>query len=189
MSLKALIKNQTIKIDDHKWGSREIKTWDDPAIDVHIDKSTNFPYNGEQQNIRIRVPINSARDIKIENKNKNKINDIPAPLKKEIKKALGDKRIRESFLKDVIRSVDNFKSELSDIEKAQNALNRIAKHLDLEWTNQAISDYAKDALNRYAQFYNDAQGDEYFLELSREGFKAGQNNGFGEYDKRGIKTI
>ena len=46
MSIKKLIDNQTIIIDDHKRGSGEIKNWYDLANDVHIDKLTNFRIEG-----------------------------------------------------------------------------------------------------------------------------------------------
>ena len=42
MSLQALLNNQTIEIDDHKRGAREIKNWDDPNADIHIDKKTKY---------------------------------------------------------------------------------------------------------------------------------------------------
>ena len=86
MGLKRLIEDQTIIIDDHIRGNRELKNWDDPSVDVHIDKSTNSKINGEWQRVRIRVPINSNRPIKVENK-KGKLEEIPRRLKKEIKDA------------------------------------------------------------------------------------------------------
>lgn len=64
MSLKGLIDKQTIIIDDHKRGIGEIKNWDAPSSDVHIDKLTNFPIKGKRQKVRIRIPINSERPIK-----------------------------------------------------------------------------------------------------------------------------
>ena len=48
MSLKSLIENQSIKIDDHKWGNREIKDWDNKQFEVHIDKTTFYPINGKK---------------------------------------------------------------------------------------------------------------------------------------------
>ena len=54
MALKELIENQTIKIDDHKRGNREIKNWDNARSDIHIDKTTNFPLNGKRQKVRIK---------------------------------------------------------------------------------------------------------------------------------------
>jgi hypothetical protein len=67
MSLRKLIEGQKIIIDDHKRGSGEIKDWDNPANDIHIDKTTNFKVDGTRQALRIRVPINSERPIKIQN--------------------------------------------------------------------------------------------------------------------------
>lgn len=51
MALNGLIKKQTIIIDDHKRGSQEVKNWDDPSSDIHIDKTTNFPLDGKRQKL------------------------------------------------------------------------------------------------------------------------------------------
>ena len=51
MALNGLIKKQTIIIDDHKRGSQEVKNWDDPSSDIHIDKTTNFPLDGKRQKV------------------------------------------------------------------------------------------------------------------------------------------
>ena len=37
MSLINLIKDQVIKIDDHNWGNKEIKSFDGYNKDVHLD--------------------------------------------------------------------------------------------------------------------------------------------------------
>ena len=92
MALKELIENQTIKIDDHKRGNREIKNWDNARSDIHIDKTTNFPLNGKRQKVRIKIPINSDRPISIENERHQEVNEIPNRLKREIQQALENKQ-------------------------------------------------------------------------------------------------
>lgn len=59
MSLKPLIHNQSLIIDDHKWGAKEEKNWDKSSTDVHIDKKTKYPIGGKKQDVRILIPINS----------------------------------------------------------------------------------------------------------------------------------
>ena len=98
MALDGLIKKQTIIIDDHKRGSQEVKNWDDPSCDIHIDKTTNFPLNGKIQKVRIRIPINSDRSITIENEKRQEVNKVPRKLYREINKALEDKQIRNNFI-------------------------------------------------------------------------------------------
>ena len=73
MSLRSLIKKQIVTIDDHKRGCQEIKNWDDPNFDVHIDKVTQYTINGEKTAVRIKIPINSDRSITIVNKRRNNI--------------------------------------------------------------------------------------------------------------------
>ena len=63
MSLQALLNNQTIEIDDHKRGAREIKNWDDPSIDIHIEKTTKYKIKGVLQDIIIKISINNQRPI------------------------------------------------------------------------------------------------------------------------------
>lgn len=42
MAIKALIKNQTIMIDDHHWGSGEVKNWDDGSKEFILIKKLNI---------------------------------------------------------------------------------------------------------------------------------------------------
>ena len=97
MALNGLIKKQTIIIDDHKRGSQEVKNWDDPSSDIHIDKTTNFPLDGKRQKVRIRIPINSDRPIIIENGKRLELNEIPKKLYWENRKALPPPQIRIFF--------------------------------------------------------------------------------------------
>ncbi len=69
MSLKPLIKNQSLIIDDHSQGNREINDWDNKNKDVHIHKNTRTKIEGKKSNLTIKIPINSGRKISISNKN------------------------------------------------------------------------------------------------------------------------
>ncbi|MDH7462592.1 hypothetical protein QEG73_14945 [Chitinophagaceae bacterium 26-R-25] len=176
MSLTNLIRDQIIIIDDHKRGNRESKHFDNTQNDVHIDKETNYPIDGKRQKIKIRIPINSERPIKIESNRKSI--SIPRKLKKEITEAFENKDIRQRFIGDVLETLANFDSILSSEEKAQSVLSRLSKHFDLNWDNETISKYKDEILQAYTQFYIDKSGRKYFLKLDREQIVIGENSGY-----------
>ncbi|MEI7489411.1 MAG: hypothetical protein WCJ72_18750 [Chryseobacterium sp.] len=177
MALKNLIQNQTIIIDDHKRGAREIKNWDDSSNDIHIDKITNYPLSGERQRLRLKIPINSKRSIKIENA-KGKNIEIPKKLEKEIKAAFSDENIRNNFIKDLIDILRNYSSILSNEEKAHNALANLAENFGLNWTKEKIANYIESALKNYTEVYNDKEGNEFFFKIGEKQIEIGQNNGY-----------
>ena len=177
MALKNLIKNQTIRIDDHKRGCREIKEWD-TSSDIHLDKTTNFPLNGKIQKVRIKIPINSDQPIKIVAKKEQKnIEVIPNNLLKEIKEALEDKEIRDRFILDVMDVLNNFDTALSNEERAKSVLTRISKHFDLNWPTDTIKIYAKEALLEYTLVYQKNSNEEYFAKLDKDKIEIGQYSG------------
>ena len=167
MSLKPLIQNQTLKIDDHNWGAREYKKWDLSNKDVHIDKSTKRPVNGKKQNVRIRIPINSDRPLKIENQRGNIMDDVPRSLKKEITSAFEDKTIREEFINDLVDVLKNYDSILDNLGKVSEALKKISKHFDLDWTDQNIQGHIEGYLDKYTQVYRDDKGEQFFITVDR----------------------
>lgn len=183
MALKELIKNQTIIIDDHKRGIGEVKNWDDKSVDVHIDKTTNFPWNGKRQNIRIKIPINSDRPIKIENARKKELYDIPSKLKREIQKAFENKQKRELFINDIVENIKSFDTILSSEEVVQQVLNNISKHFELKWTEDKISIFTNGVLAQYSQSYTDNDGKEYFISVDTQTIKIGENNGYAKQRK------
>jgi len=164
LSLKPLIKNQRIRIDDHKRGNREIKDWDDPSIDIHIDKSTKIKIEGRFQYIDIKVPINTDREIEIKS-NWGKI-DIPKSLEKEIHNAFSIQKTRDDFITDLVKVLKNFSSFYSDQERALMALKMISKHFDLNWSDAIQKNYYEDALRgRYIKEILDEDGRIYRLLL------------------------
>jgi len=171
MSLKPLIKNQTLIIDDHKRGAREQKNWDSNTSDIHIDKKTKYKLDGKLQEVRIRIPINSNKPISVTSRNKN----IPPPQKlvKEIKKAFSNKDIREKFIRDLVDILDNFSSNLDSLEKARVTLERIAKHFGLKWTKQEIDNYLKNSLIKLIRIYEDEEGKQYYIEIDKKKIKIG----------------
>lgn len=186
MSIKGLIDNQTIIIDDHKRGNREKKNWDDPAADVHIDKITDYPMEGKRQEVRIRIPINSDRQISIENARKQEINNIPRQLRKEIRKAFENKKSRERFVKDLIEILKDFDTVLSSKQRVQQILDNLSKHFELEWTKEIIATYSNDILVLYSQSYKDRKGINYFISIDAQKIKIGSKD-ISVRHQRGIK--
>lgn len=185
MALKGLIKKQTIIIDDHKRGNQEIKNWDSNNSDVHIDKKTNYPIEGKRQNIRIRIPINSQRPIKIEYGHKMKLKDIPSKLSREIQNAFEDKEQRDRFIRDIVEYIKNFDTLLKNEDRVKNVLSNISMHFDLKWTKDKIAIYTKDALSFYTQSYTDDSGKKYFISVDKDKITVGEKSGFAknEYEK------
>lgn len=183
MSLKELIKNQTIIIDDHKRGCNEIKNWDDDSNDIHIDKSTNSRVKGERQKVKIRIPINSQRPIKIENA-KGKIIPIPRMLEKEIKTAFENEDSRKDFIMEVMEVLRNFKTALTTEQRAHQILTNLSLHFNLNWTGEKITTYINEILTSYTEVYSDGNGLEYFLKLDDRRIEIGQNNGYAKQSRK-----
>ncbi len=183
MALKQIIENQKIIIDDHKRGSGEIKNWDDQTIDVHIDKETNYKIEGRRQSIRIKIPINSDRSIKIENLNKKQYQNIPHRLIKEIQTAFKNKNKREAFINDIINHIRNYSTILENEKRVRQVLSNISKHFELEWTNEKIATYANDALVLYTEIFTDNEERKYFITVSDENIKIGETTRYDRYQK------
>ncbi|MBS5020564.1 MAG: hypothetical protein KHZ60_10935 [Alistipes sp.] len=184
MALKELIENQTIKIDDHKRGNREIKNWDNARSDIHIDKTTNFPLNGKRQKVRIKIPINSDRPISIENERHQEVYEIPNRLKREIQQALENKQTRESFVKDVLKVLEDFETALSTEERAEEVLTRISKHFELYWPKNRIKQYVNNILEFYSLVYENDDGKKYFAKVDKEKIEIGRYNGYAKQFKK-----
>lgn len=167
MALKNLIKQQTIIIDDHKRGNKEIKNWDDSANDVHIHKQTNYKIDGIIQKVDIKIPINSNREITIKSKSKG-FPEIPRKLMKEIHKAFEDKDTRTSFINDLVKHIKNFETILSDEARVREVLSNISNHFGLKWTNDKITTYTNDALTSYTQKYLDNEGNKYTIKVDKK---------------------
>lgn len=176
MALKRLIEKQTIIIDDHKRGDKEVKNWDNPNVDAHIDKKTHTSINGKKQIIRIRVPLNSEREIIIKNAKGEKFNDIPRELDREIKKAFEDTKKRIAFISDIVDVIKNFRTNLTDEKRVQQVLSNISKHFRLTWTEEKIATYTNDVLTLYTQTYKDSEDRHYFMTIDNKKLKIGESH-------------
>lgn len=179
MSLKPLIKNQTIIIDDHKRGTREIKNWDSKWEDVHIDEKTHHKIDGQKHWVSIKIPINTDQPISASYKNPRKQNiQIPRQLNKEIKNAFNNSATRAAFIEDLLVVLENFDSTLSSLEKVRDTMKRITKHFDLDWTDQDIRKYINNYLVEYTQLCKDSEGIEYIMTIDKYKIRLGSAKEF-----------
>jgi hypothetical protein len=178
MGLKLLIKNQTLRIDDHKRVALEANGWDTPNLDVVIDKSTNYILDEKYQKIKIRVPVNFLQPVEIENGSDETIGEIPQTLEEEIKKAFEDKGIRSRFITDLVEILKDFDAILGSEESVREVLEKLSSHFGLEWSKFKATTYTKDILQHYSETYFDDLGTEYFMVVSRFEIKIGQGRLF-----------
>jgi hypothetical protein len=154
MKINSLLNNQTLQIDNHKWGSGEPLNWDAKHSDIHLDKLT---WTSKKNHIRIKVPLNSNRPISIENKSKG-LRAIPTQLVHEIKEAFSNKTIRERFINDLSTVLRNYESVLANEEKTRLALESIAKHFGLQSINDYYCYYHNNKIIYFAQKFKDSSG-------------------------------
>ena len=175
MSLKSIIQNQTIDIDDHNWGNREVKNWDDSSKDVHLHKRTQFKIEGQHRQVDIRLPINLNNEIKITS-NSNELTEVPRKLKKEITEAFKDRKTRENFIKDIVLILENYESNLDSLEKANDTLKRVSKHFGLNWTKKEIVEYIGESIEKIEKIEKvliDDENHEYYISMNNKRIRIG----------------
>lgn len=176
MSLIRLLDNQTIKIDDHKRGSKEVKDWDKSDVDIHIHKRMQYKIDGKYQRVEILIPINSSqRPITFK---KGKVQqDINKQLFEEIQSVLlsNDEEVRK-FAESLAKELKNYSSILDNVEKTKKALERLSKHFDLKWSDKEVASYANDKLVAYTQVYEHEDEKKYFGTVDKDGIEFGMVN-------------
>lgn len=87
--MKALLSNQTLRIDYHHYGE---VNWDDPSQDIHLHKTSN---NNANIQYDIRIPLNTDREATVSVNGRTHLSSVPSRIKKEVDKAFNrdDKRI------------------------------------------------------------------------------------------------
>lgn len=175
MALSKLINNQKIIIDNHNQGCRVINNWDEQSSDIHIDKMTNYKIEGRKQKVRIRIPINSERPLRIENARRQVIQKVPNELLREINQAFEDNVTRTNFVTEVLDVLENFATALSSKERAIQVLTNISRHFGLNWTaKEVLPVYANEALSSLTLKYRRNNEDVYFSKIDHEKIELGQ---------------
>lgn len=143
--MKELIPGQLIRIDNHRRGAGGIDYYNDPANDIHLDKTV---YDGRKKNgtYHIRVPLNSDRPITI---NQDEKLHLPRRIKKEIQHALDDKRKRKRFIAGLRKVLEQYPLRGDDYNEGDNndriydAIRRIADCFDLGWNDELVEKYVR----------------------------------------------
>jgi hypothetical protein len=174
MSLKPILDRQIIKVDNHQWGTNLPNDWKDKNQDVHIDKTTkNYKLEGKPLTVRIKIPINSDRPITCLINGK-KSNNIPQGLLNEIQSILSDKQARQPFVDDLVDTIKNYDKIMATKENASKALNRLAKHFELEWTEDEITTYLNNKLKAITHIFRDNASKQYFINFNQQNIKLGE---------------
>lgn len=138
--MKELVKGQKIRIDNHKRGTGVVDYYDDPANDIHLDKTM---YDGKKKNgeYQIRVPLNSNRPVTV-NREENK--RIPGRLLDEIQDAFGNPDKKQRFvdgMREVLKGYPIRDKNNVNVDKVQEAMNRISNAFGLGWNEGPVLNY------------------------------------------------
>lgn len=182
MSLKTILERQTIKVDNHQWGTALPNDWKDKNQDIHIDKTTkNYKLYGKHVTVRIKIPINSDNPVTC-TINGTKNNSIPPGLLKEIQDTLANKESRQPFIDDLVKTIKNYDLVMHTKENASDALNRLSKHFDLEWTNDEITTYLNDKLKMITRIYKDERQKLYLISFNERNIKLGEIDAWSKHE-------
>jgi len=174
--MKALINHQSIRIDNHRRGTGQPSNWDDASADIHVDKRTNRRFGGKQVKVIIKLPINSDSEPTFEIRNSPN-QSFKRTLTKEINDALRDKEKRNRFTKELVDIIKNYNSVMSEREKAQLAVKRIARALDLEdEIFREMRTYINDELLSFTTIHREGARF-YFISLEQAQIRVGELDG------------
>lgn len=182
MSLMPILRGQSIKIDNHQRGTSLPNDWKDKNQDIHIDKTTKeYKLKGKRVTVRIKIPINSDKPMSYSIKGE-KTHAIPKDLLKEIQNAFSDKQSREVFVSDLIDIINNYNTVMATPQNAIDALNRLSKHFDLEWTNNEIATFVNKKLQAITLLYRSKEKKHYFISLNQQNIKLGEMDAWSKHE-------
>lgn len=135
--MKRLVEGQKIRIDNHRRGTTGIDYYDDPANDIHLDKTLYDEKS--KKTYQIRVPLNSKRSVSVVSKNGKEV--IPKRLLEEVAEAFENPKKRSKFVAEISDILKNYPVQnkgITDIEKVFVAMKRVAISFDLGWDDNKI---------------------------------------------------
>lgn len=149
--MKELINGQKIRIDNHRRGAGGIDYYDDPANDIHLDKTL---YDGKKKNgeYQIRVPLNSERPVTV---NRRENVEIPWRLLEEVQDAFADERKRSTFvneMKEVLKGYPIKDGGRADSDKVKDAMEKISDAFDLGWNEGQVLFFVHDTVTQGPTF-------------------------------------
>ena len=147
MSIKSLINNQQIRIDSHHRGCGTSNDWDANDVDVHMDKIVK----SKSEEYKIKIPLNSNRDVTINRKSNE---EIPLKIRNEVLEAFKNDRLRKVFIKNIFKAVGAYNSkQLNQEQRTRQALGYIGKAFGLGKIRRSVKNDIKDF---YANLYFDS---------------------------------
>lgn len=148
--MKELVKGQKIRIDNHNRGTGAVGYYDDPANDIHLDKTVyDGKKNGEYQ---IRVPLNSNRPVTV---NREEDERIPGRLLMEIQNAFGDSDKKRRFvdeMREVLKGYPIRDKNNVNVDKVQEAMRRISDAFELGWNEGPVLNYVHPTMTQGLTF-------------------------------------
>lgn len=138
--MKELVKGQKIRIDNHRRGAGGIDYFDDPANDIHLDKTL---YDGKKKNgeYQIRVPLNSDRPVTV---NREENERIPNRLLDEVQTAFEDRDKRNRFvgeMREILQGYPIRDKNAPEVDRVHDAMRRISDAFDLGWDEGLVNSY------------------------------------------------
>lgn len=152
-ALAEIIKNQSVRIDNHDSGTGRPFEW---GTGVHIHKITNKkPYNG----LELVIPLDQSGKIRFLKEKKCRTQDQDK-LKSEIRKAFKEKNTRLNFAKslnEALQTLVRDKDKNSDIEQIlRESANNIIKLFGLTYNE---SDFWFTNRDNFISMYKDVETD------------------------------
>ena len=116
-TLTGLLKGQTIRIDNHHRGVQNV--WDN-KYDIHLHKMSN----NKNEDYDIKINLNREQD-------KSVLDELPAKIRKEVKKATSNQEILNNFYEEVYKYLsENFDWNNDNADK-ERIINNITTAFDM----------------------------------------------------------
>lgn len=159
-TLATILKNQTVRIDDHKSGTREATKW---GTGIHIHKIMNDKkYKGAE----FTLPLDREGGI-------HYIRGNTTSIEREIRKAFKDENIRRNF-------IQSFGKALKDIADSSQANAELRMKILSQSSRQLIElfgmdykvkkDWFRDDENFMSMFVNPQKGEVYLEQNIKKGY-------------------
>ena len=168
--MKELVKGQKIRIDNHRRGTGGIDYFDDPANDIHLDKTM---YDGKKKkgSYQIRVPLNSNRPVTV---NRDEEKEIPKRLLEEVQSAFVDDEKRKRFVKemsDVLNGYPIKDKNQANVDKVKTAMRKVADAFGLGWNEGKVLNFIHGTATQGLTFISllPRKGDIYYLTMNYKG--------------------
>lgn len=179
MSLRPLIKDQSIRIDNHDPGKPI--TWDWPEgekpDDVHLDKSMNKSVHGMK--VKVRVTLNNDQGANVPKKCEREDRawmDTYNKMMEEVHETLANNEdVRRQLVEDVKQSINEIGPRKRS-RAVRKALKRIADHFGL--SDEILLRFKMVVRGTFALYYDDEFSSFYYVGFGNDyAFYLGEGNG------------